>query len=274
MLICKHPSKPVAIGWKRTLKATNLQPHLQAECDKLVGWFPNVKFHGEFFKRGVSINVTAGIYNHKTFTSDMHAMEYHVFDIADDTKPQRERVADKEAIFADSRVKALKYIKQVKSVFYPAGTLTPEALDKFYKKALADDYEGIVIRDANAKYKYCAKNYHVSHAFKYKPIYDREFECINFDQCDKGKAVGCIKFICRIAPDGEFGERTFTVRPKGMTEPESKAEFIRLSSIAANGKTVFENDFKGKPYQVEFDEYSDEGKPLKGYGLRFRLTLD
>lgn len=258
-----------ALCWKRTLKTANLQPHLQKECDLLTSYFPD-KFHGEFYKPGVSINVTAGIYNHKTFDGSMPLMEFHVFDIADPDMKQKDRIKRKEKIFNDPRVIALKYIKQVKSTKYT----TTEAMEVFYQKALADGYEGIVIRDADAKYRHCVKNYHVSHAFKYKPIYDREFECIDFAKCDNGKSVGCVKYICRIPPDGEFGERTFTIRPKGITEPESKAEYIRLQEVESNGKTVFENHFKGVPYQVEFDEYSDEGKPLKAYGLRFRPTAD
>lgn len=119
-----------------------------------------------------------------------------------------------------------------------------EELQELHDLAVEQGYEGIIIRNADCKYEYNTRS---NSAFKMKVALDKEFQVVGYKLDKYDHPV----YTC--ASDGG----NFSVKRKGTAEQ-------RLADAA-----VVESNI-GKWLTVEFESYSDAGKPTKPVGLNFR----
>lgn len=148
-----------------------------------------------------------------------------------------------------------------------------EELDNQHRQCVDAGYEGLIIRNAKAEYKYNTRSLDV---FKYKIAQDAEFEVLDFNIDKNGHTV----FHCiydevweSMAPDGVddrdvldsasgyYNQLTFKVKLKGTNEE-------RLV-MAANAE-----DYIGLWLKVEYEMLSKDGVPQKPVGIMFRKVGD
>lgn len=126
-----------------------------------------------------------------------------------------------------------------------------------YEQFLTEGFEGAMIR-LDSPYKYSYHDYHSSVLLKMKPVMDGEFEVVGWTVGKKGKAAGAFMVICKTKTGIEF-----PVTP-AMELPERMALSARMDEIQQpSGKTYFEENLKGKPLIVYFDEFSKDGVPQR-----------
>lgn len=120
-----------------------------------------------------------------------------------------------------------------------------EEIDDQYKQCVDAGYEGLVIRNAKAEYKYNTRSNGV---FKYKTMKDAEYEVIGF-KIDKNKHA---VYTC-VTPLGDM----FSVKRRGTSEERLKDAEEAPSNV-------------GKFLRVEYEMLSKDKKPLKPIGDVFR----
>lgn len=133
------------------------------------------------------------------------------------------------------------------SVIMPQLVHDMDQIDKLYDDALARNREGIIITNGRSKYQYNTRS---SDVWKRKPVQDAEY-LITDMEIDKN---GNPKFVCLTG----VGDSTFKVTPKG--DKASREAIIPL----------FETEYKGKYYKVEFEMLSKTGTPTKPVGIGLR----
>jgi len=139
---------------------------------------------------------------------------------------------------------------------------TMNCVREHYAHFLREGYEGAIIR-LNRKYDHSINGRHSPYLLKMKPIRDAEFEIIGWTVGTKGRARGAVMFICVARADnGSSSAYEFNVNPTGTIESRVALarEFARMED---NGRTVFENAWKGRPLIVTFDELSVNGVPQR-----------
>lgn len=119
-----------------------------------------------------------------------------------------------------------------------------EELQELHDLAVEQGYEGIIIRNADCIYEYNTRS---NSAFKMKVALDKEFLVTGYKLDKYGHPV----YTC--ASDG--GD--FSVKRKGTAFERLKDATVAVHNI-------------GKWLTVEFESYSDSGKPTKPVGLNFR----
>jgi hypothetical protein len=67
-----------------------------------------------------------------------------------------------------------------------------------------------------------------------------------------------------------FTGKKFSVKFKHMQVSEQKELLATFKIVAANERTVFENDYKGRLVTVEFQDYSKTCLPLRPNAISFR----
>ncbi len=82
-------------------------------------------------------------------------------------------------------------------------------VEKFYKDALKNGYEGIIIRDGGGLYEIGQRSNNI---LKYKPTMDEEFEIIDVIE-GEGRNRGCAIFVCK-TKDG----KVFNANPNGTEQ--------------------------------------------------------
>jgi ATP-dependent DNA ligase len=94
-----------------------------------------------------------------------------------------------------------------------------------------------------------------------KPTFDAEFTITGWTVGEKGRARGALLFICE-ARDAEGHAQTFVVTPTGtvVARIEMARDFARIEE---NGRSVFDNNWRGKQLIVKFDELSSGGVPQR-----------
>jgi len=186
--------------------------------------------NGELYHHGTSLQViTSWVKKPKLESSNL---EFHVFDIPTSTHKYYERAAQLEATDYPHIVP------------YQLATSHDE-LTTLHDKAVAQGYEGIVIRNADCMYEYNTRSLS---AFKYKVAMDAEFLVVGYKLDKYGHPV----YSCK--SDGG----NFSVKRKGTAAERLADATIAKSNI-------------GKYLTVEFESLSDLGKPTKPVGLDFRL---
>jgi len=120
-----------------------------------------------------------------------------------------------------------------------------EDADAFHSKAVSEGYEGIVVYNSEAVYKF---NETSSNVFKYKIAKEAEFRVKNFKIDKNNHAV----YLC------ESSGGDFSVKRKGTNEERLADANIAEQNI-------------GRWLTIEYEMLSKVGKPQKPVGLNFRL---
>lgn len=246
------------IMYSRKMKLYYGFSYIRDEISKIIDWFDQkhdmkIYIDGEIYYPEMSLQKISGIVRKETQESDIR-LNYYVFDCFFPDKPDMlysERLMFMEKIKAHFGDK-LHYVK-----FTPTDQVkSEEEAQIMFRKYLKDGLEGAIMR-LDGKYEYSYNEYHSSVLLKMKPVLDDEFDIIGYEAAEKGKSKGVLKFILQTKEGKVFPINI------GMPIPELKEMYKMMPKIEKNGKTYFENHFKGKKLNVKFDEWSDDRLPLR-----------
>lgn len=141
----------------------------------------------------------------------------------------------------ESKIKTLKVIP---NALVPTKVGSAKDIETCYNRAMANGFEGTVLYNADAEYKF---NERSSSVYKYKKTIDGEFVVVDYNLDKNGHPV----YVC------ETGPHLFKVKRKGTAE-----ERLADAEVAS--------DNIGKYLNVEYEMLSKDGKPLKPVGNHFR----
>ena len=141
-------------------------------------------------------------------------------------------------------------------------------IQRYYEMFLGEGYEGAMIR-INTVYTYSINDRHTTALLKMKPVHDGEYEIVGHGLGGKGKAFRSLMVNCKTAArdsddGGEIKEGIpFAVTP-AMEIAEREALAAKMIEVEANGRTHFDNHWRGKMLIVYYDELSRDGVPQRG----------
>ena len=250
--------------YSRTRKVYPGFTYLKAELLPVLKFFidkysQRIYLDGEIYKHGVDLQVISGTARQELNESkqDKIKLQYHVYDVFVPEEPNmlyEDRMAILETI--SDEFPGLQYTKIVSTDYVSS----KEELDAFYERALADGYEGAMLR-LNKPYVYSYNDYHSRVLLKCKPTHDAEYKITGYTAGTQGKAEGALMFELEIPKKGG-GVATLTIN-LGMELPDRIELYKKMSTIEANGKTHFENVYKGKLLTILYDELSSDGIPVR-----------
>jgi len=200
---------------------------------------------GELFTKNLEFGEISGLVRKEILDKDdsekIKKIQYHVYDIIN-INNMNQGFNERFQIL-NNFIKNNKIINIVKTEICDSHSSILEKYDNYVK----DDYEGIMIRNFNGKYKL---NYRSNDLLKLKPFHDADYKIVNFKEGD-GRDKGCVIWICE-----NKNKQEFNVRPKGTLEERRK---------------LFKNGSKyiGKLLTVRFQEIMDD-IPRFGVGITIR----
>ena len=220
--------------------------HIAESLAPLFAKYPAVVLDGELYTTEIPFEELAGLIKTKKLTpSDMdklRVIEYHIYDIVDETLPYRARHESIKKMFAQvaastasSPHKLPPYIRLVETI----EAKTQAEFKAEFSRFIEEGYEGIMLRNKTGMYR-C--NYRSHDLQKYKEFQEDEFRIIGFMQGD-GRDKGTVIWICETKEGKEF-----KVRPRGTIENRSK--------LFKTGEKYI-----GKMLTVIYQELTEDGKP-------------
>lgn len=220
--------------------------HIAESLAPLFARFPNAILDGELYTTKIPFEELAGLIKTKKLTpNDMEKLcviEYHIYDIVDETMPYNARHDSIKKMFAQVAASTAssphvlpRYICLVPTI----EAKTPADFKAEFGRFIEEGYEGIMLRNKTGMYR-C--NYRSHDLQKYKEFMEDEFKIIGFTQGD-GRDKGTVIWICETKEGNEF-----RVRPRGTMESRRK--------LYETGKK-----YVGKMLTVIFQELTEEGKP-------------
>lgn len=242
--------------------------HITEELLSNLKDFPGLHICGELYKHGLKLQDISGYARRLEDTKRKNTvkLDYYVFDcfyVDDESKNMSygERIQLLEEVIPDDTT----YIH-----LNEKHEVSRDNFKKYYEKYLEEGYEGAIIRNPDGVYHPGIYSQHRSYDVqKLKPRPDAEFEIVDYGEGKAGKEVGAIIFKCKTKSG-----KTFNVTPN-MTYDDRYELYKKMSTVEDNGKTYFENVWKGKPYTVQYSILSKDGVPQqpKGLGKRDPRTI-
>ncbi|ARA71938.1 DNA ligase, phage-associated [Kaumoebavirus] len=253
-MIIYIPEEGPFVCYSRGRKPYTGTEYLWPDLEKIREDYTDIYLDGEFFTEGQSLQNISGQARRQKIDVTTK-LNFNIFDAFYTSESYT--FEDRNSFVKDMFENEFVYLKMV-----PTHRVhSMEEIDALYKDYLEKEYEGLVLRSPEGTYPI---QYHKeSRSYenqKYKPIEDDEFEVVDFTEGIKGKDVGAIVWVCKVK-----GGKTFTVVPK-MTYKDRYALFKELSA----DRSIFEKKYKGRPLQIEFSHYSDEGLPQQPHAIGFR----
>ena len=213
---------------------------------KLIEFFkkhPDYVLDGELYKHGLSLQQISGLVRREKEQSPI--LEYYIYDIMDENKTFEERLTilneikdelnldfQPEREWTEENPLKLQMVPHEKVV----GWLN---MEKMHNRYVKEGWEGLVIRDPNAVYKFGARG---KQMIKIKQYKDGEFEITGLSEGLRDEDM-CFTLKTK---DG----KEFKAKPMGSREL----------------KQQYRDDLQkliGKMATVKYFYYSDEGTPLQ-----------
>lgn len=227
--------------------------HIKTSLAPVFAKHPNTIFDGELYTTEIPFEELAGLIKKKKLTpSDkdrLCAIEYHIYDIVDETKSFEERHAMIRKIFAQNAASKMasphahapdsNHLPQFIRLVPTTEAKTPADFRALFGEFIETGYEGIMLRNKKGMYR-C--NYRSHDLQKYKEFLEDEFSIVGFTQGD-GRDKGTIIWIC-VTKEG----KEFNVRPRGTMEHRRK--------LFQTGEK-----YVGKKLTIIYQELTEEGKP-------------
>lgn len=214
-----------------------------------------VYIDGEIYKHGVALQDISGAARRADSTADY---DYMIYDAFVPSRPdmifseRHDIVAEVFDIVQQLDPDTLTHLCMVETEMVTSVT----EVDAFYDKAIADGYEGAMIR-LDKPYAYSYNDRHSNVLLKMKPSFDDEFTIVDWTADGAGKAAGALMIVC------EHAGKRFPVTP-AMEIAERVALARKMPTIEDNGQTHFDNHWRGKPLIVTYAERSKDDLPLQG----------
>lgn len=203
-------------------------PHLESIVKVMMAVAETTCLNGELYIHGEHLqDITSAVKKPKELSKKL---QFHTFELplVDGTY--------------ESKVKTLKMIP---SALVPTKVESAEDIEACYEDAMSKGFEGTVLYNADAEYKF---NERSSSVYKYKKTIEGEFIVVDYSLDKNGHPV----YVC------ETGEHLFKVKRKGTAEE-------RLADAAIADSNI------GKWLNIEYEMLSKDGKPLKPVGNHFRV---
>jgi DNA ligase-1 len=230
--------------FSRQGKPLDLIPHVAEALDAILeeGQCTDgeIYVHGWEFQRIVSAV--------KKTSEDTPLLEYHIYDLPDQLNkdtPFTHRFSEEQRSVIEWAQRCLVPVETV----YVSST---EELMEYEEKAVSENYEGVMARNADSLYLFGHRSYDLQ---KVKRFEDAEYKIVGVTD---GISIeeGCAIFTC-VTEDG----LEFSVRPTG-THEERKEMFNR------------KEEFLGKLLTVKFQGKSTDNVPRFPVGLHVREEWD
>ena len=216
---------------------------------------PDLIIDGEFYNHNLNLQKISGIVRQQDINhEDKLKLQFYIFDCIDlkNELTFQERIVKLYEMFNDSP--NLKYLVLTETILVNS----EEEADDLYNRFISEKYEGIVYKNALAKYEYSKIKEIRSYNFlKRKLHHDAEYEIVGYESGEKGKDKGAIIFIMKTLDGKEFKS------VPNMTL-EQRKEMFRLA------EEDFGNLYKGKLAITSFDDYSEDQIPLRSKFITIR----
>jgi DNA ligase-1 len=222
--------------------------------------FSDVKMpvDGEIYLYGLTIEeINRRVKSYKGEITE--EMQFWVFDIADDTMTMTERVSLLEKIKFNAEKNNINFDKIVFVPFYIANC--EQDVYDFHDKFVQDGYEGVIIRNMDAKYLFEKRSTDLQ---KYKKFIDSEFKIVGITAGTTGRESGAIIYICEIKNPTTSGTTTFDVRPRGNIK-----ERIEEYEMAKKNP----ENYIGKNYTVRYFRLLETNAPEFPVGICIREDI-
>ena len=220
--------------------------HIAESLAPLFAKYPAVVLDGELYTTEIPFEELAGLIKTKKLTpSDMEKLcviEYHIYDIVDETLPYHARHDSIKKMFAQVAASTAASPHHLPPYICLVETTEAKTVAEFkaeFGRFIEAGYEGIMLRNKGGMYR-C--NYRSHDLQKYKEFEEDEFRITGFTQGD-GRDKGTVIWVCETKEGKEF-----KVRPRGTIENRSK--------LFKTGEK-----YVGKMLTVIYQELTEEGKP-------------
>lgn len=231
--------------------------NVKDEIKRLLRNNPDLIVDGEFYNHSMNLQKISGIVRQQDINhEDKLKLQFYIFDCIDlkNELTFQERIVKLYEIF--NKTPNLKYLVLLDTKLIN----NSDEGNELYEEAIKEKYEGIVYKNAFAKYEYSEIKELRSYNFlKRKASFSNEYEIIGYESGIKGKDVGAIIFIMKTDDGKEFKS------VPNMTLEERK----KIYKLATKD---FDNLYKGKLATIKYDDLSDSGTgvPLRAKFITIR----
>ena len=253
-IMYRNPITGELLCQSRTGSYFETMDHIKTSLAPVFTKHPNAIFDGELYTTEIPFEELAGLIKKKKLSPDdkdrLRAIEYHIYDIVDETKPFDERHAMIRKIFAQNAASRMAsphvhattpsdHLPQFIRLVPTTEAKTPTDFKAQFGEFIEGGYEGIMLRNKKGMYR-C--NYRSHDLQKYKEFLEDEFLIVGFTQ-GLGRDKGTIIWVC-VTKEG----KEFSVRPRGTMEHRRK--------LFQTGEK-----YVGKKLTIIYQELTEEGKP-------------
>lgn len=238
----------------RTLKDIPGFDHLRQELTELYKTGDKTLIlDGELYFHTMDLQDISGIVRSETGRDDeKNKLQYWAFDAFSLKRPTEafeDRIQHLRQFVGESKSKLIVLNETIE-------VADETEADRFYKKTIADGYEGIIYKSMGKPYAYSFdKAKRSSWYLKRKQFFDDEFEIVDFTQ-GRGKDKDAVIFICKTKDGVEFN----TV-PNGTYDYKKDLYRRSLEDFS---------QFKGQFVTIKFEKLSAAGVPQAGHMIAFR----
>jgi ATP-dependent DNA ligase len=216
---------------------------------------PDLIVDGEFYNHNLNLQKISGIVRQQDINhEDKLNLQFYIFDCIDlkNELTFQERIEKLYELFNESP--NLKYLVLTETILVG----NEEEANDLYNRFISEKYEGIVYKNATAKYEYSEIKEVRSYNFlKRKLHHDGEYEIVGYESGEKGKDKGAIIFIMKTSDGKEF-----------KSVPNMSLEKRKEMFILAEEN--FDSLYKGKLATISFDDYSEDLVPLRAKFITIR----
>ncbi len=216
---------------------------------------PDLIVDGEFYNHNMNLQKISGIVRQQDIEhEDKLKLQFYIFDCID---------LKNELIFQERIVKLYELFNNSPNLKYLVLTETilvdnEKESDILYDRFIKEKYEGIVYKNALAKYEFSEIKEIRSYNFlKRKASFSNEYEIVGYESGIKGKDLGAIVFIMKTIDGNEF-------KSVPNMSLEERKEIYKLA------EKDFNNLYKGKFATIKYDDLSETGVPLRGKFITIR----
>lgn len=230
--------------WTRSRKPILSCPHIIEQLQRALNGSKKPRFlDGELYKHGLKkkeLEKLMGAVRKQKPSELSSQVEFHIYD-GDLDESFAEHAAFKNRWFEMGSIPDwLSHIKFVETNVCNS----QRQVDSFYRTALRNDYEGLMVRDPFAPYQ----NKRTKALLKYKPRDDAEFKIVDIVPGEDKTVV----FKCKTKEGKTFGATKSGNKDDNQKYLKNKKKYI------------------GKFVTVEYQGLTGEGKPLFPSALRIR----
>lgn len=183
--------------WSRTRKVINSMPHIVDALASQFGTDADLIVDGELYNHDYKdkFEELTSFIRSSTPKAGCEVVQYHIYDLADMSKPFEDRYTDLSVAFSGGHRTELHLVETL-----PVDD--EDALMTAFEAFLEQGYEGAMARNAAGLYKSVSATARSRDLLKIKKFDDAEFKVVSIEE-GRGKLAGHAIFVCQ-SKGGEF----------------------------------------------------------------------